>query len=417
MKRKYILNLIILACAILMVSCERKDLELIPEIEIQFEMPESINDLPIDESKRVYANREVIIKGSTMEYKVMTDATGKVVLKNVFPDVYSVATSWQLSESEYNDLTDQNVNLELGTKLLLSGNRAKIELFDNSPRKEEIIFNSIKSLIISKVYYSQSKDKDNKKVQTDTYVELYNNFSEPISLDNLYLGVTETLNDPPAFLAKNNPNFIYLRQIVAIPPGYVLNGYTSLLIACRVAKDYTINAPNSVDLLKADFEVKKNDSDGEPSVKSATVIFNSSGTLAFLNLLASGENGIVIFKTEEDVTQWEILPPPDRPTYNQKFKKVDNRIIMDGVECLAYKATGLDIQLKRINNSIDASYTFITGGTGSNEACERRVERVFEIDGKKVYELMDTNNSLNDFRMTKADIRPRIYDKPELMPQ
>lgn len=247
----------------------------------------------------------------------------------------------------------------------------------------------------------------------DSYIEIYNNSSEPVSLDNLHVGLTEAMSKP-AFLAQDNPNYVYLQQVVRIPNGYELGGYESLLIACRKALDHTVNAPNSVNLENADFEVKNYDGDNNPNIKALPVLYNSTGGLTFLNIPNTG-NSAVLFKTEEDITKWEALPPPDRPTNAQKFLKVDNHIIIDGVEILNYKTTGVDPQLKRLNNSIDATYTHITGGSYSNEACERRVESVIEVDGKKYYKLMDTNNSLKDFALTKSDIRPRVYDKPELL--
>lgn len=396
-------------------SCEREQPQTISEVEVYFELPDSINDLAVLENKS-YAGQEVKLKGLMYEYTATTDDEGKAVFRNVFPDKYNVATSWNLNEEAYKNLTGEEIQFELGTSMLIFGNKADLRIFSGEKIKQKTSFSLLKSLIISKIYYTMSKTTANKSYMVDTYIELYNNSSVPVSLNNLHLGLTESMS-PPAFLSKNNPNDVYLRQVIRIPDGYELGGYQSFLIACRSAINHTIEAPNSVDLSKADLEVKNYDSEGNPTVKSSPIIFNSSGTLSFLNLTNNGGNGVVIFKTAEDITKWPKLTPPDKPTSNQVFLKVENRIIMDGVESLVYKATGVDVDLKRLNRSVDATYIYNTGGTYSNEACERKVEEVIEVDGNTYYKLMDTNNSMNDFAITKKDIRPRVYDKPELMPR
>ena len=84
------------------------------------------------------------------------------------------------------------------------------------------------------------------------------------------------------------------------------------------------------------------------------------------------------------------------------------RVVLDGVDYLKNKATGVDVSSKRLYPEIDAAYTNINAASGwTGEVVYRRTAST-ATDGHQI--LMDTNNSLNDFKVSTT-IKPRQYDE------
>ena len=81
------------------------------------------------------------------------------------------------------------------------------------------------------------------------------------------------------------------------------------------------------------------------------------------------------------------------------------KYVIDGVDCLKYKTTGVDKNTKRLYNYIDAGYTNITAINGQNSEVVYRKTAKTE-NGRTI--LADTNNSSNDFAVS-AEIKPREY--------
>ena len=70
----------------------------------------------------------------------------------------------------------------------------------------------LRSLMISKVYYSGTRDNMDRTYTTDSYVEIFNNSDEVAYLDGMYLALAESVS-PAAYPAKDNPDSIYARQV------------------------------------------------------------------------------------------------------------------------------------------------------------------------------------------------------------
>ena len=84
------------------------------------------------------------------------------------------------------------------------------------------------------------------------------------------------------------------------------------------------------------------------------------------------------------------------------------RLILDGVDYIKNRSTGVDVSSKRLYKEIDAGYTVIESISGwTGEVVYRRTSKL-AADGHKI--LMDTNNSLNDFKVSTT-IKPREYDE------
>jgi hypothetical protein len=126
-----------------------------------------------------------------------------------------------------------------------------------------------------------------------------------------------------------------------------------------------------------------------------------------MNLVQSGPCGVVIFTTEDDVTAWPMTYPYGKTTGNQ-WLLLPKRHIIDGVDVLRNKNTGVDVSTKRLYADIDAGYTNIEAISGYSGEVVYRSPSV-SADGSRMV-LVDTNNSSNDFRVSKT-IKPREYNE------
>ena len=126
-----------------------------------------------------------------------------------------------------------------------------------------------------------------------------------------------------------------------------------------------------------------------------------------MNLVQSGPCGVVIFRTDYDPTAWPRTYRYGRTTGSQ-WLLLPKRHIIDGVEVLNNKATGVDVNTKRLYSDIDAGYTNIEATSGwTGEIVYRKTQKTGE-NGQRI--LADTNNSSNDFQVSTS-IGPRNYDE------
>jgi hypothetical protein len=404
MKKLYLPILILL----LFFSCTREEPSQVEGFLIEFRMPSNI------QSSVKYANKEVVLTSASNVYTFNTDASGVLQIAEIIPDEYTINTSWEMTGAQYKQLISANEMLEDKAKVLLKATIANYPLFDTKNLSVDLEKIIMKSLLISKVYYSGTKDNRNRNYTADSFVEIFNNSDETVYLDGKYLALAESMT-PAAYLASDDPDYIYTRQICKFPGGgtdYPLGPGESIVIAARNARDHTTSASNSVDLSTADFEVKELDGTGNPDVKALPVI-SSSVPLKFLNLISGGPNALFLFETDEDIFTWQEVFAPGK-TSGERFRKVSVSTVIDGVEALKNSAsTGLDINLKRFQDIVDAGYVFINGISGyTNESVERKIS---EIDNGRII-LQDSNNSLDDFEIISGP-EPRNYDNQQLLNQ
>jgi hypothetical protein len=122
---------------------------------------------------------------------------------------------------------------------------------------------------------------------------------------------------------------------------------------------------------------------------------------------------VILFQTSADVVNdYPNFYVPGK-TKGQMYKRIPDSVVLDGVETLKNKTTGVDINAKRLPTFIDSSYGFINAlSGGTHESIERRVD-TSRSTSERVY-LIDTNNTLNDFK-TVTDVTPRDYSKSLLI--
>ncbi len=183
----------------------------------------------------------------------------------------------------------------------------------------------------------------------------------------------------------------------------------------RQAINHKEFAANSVDLSGADYETKSSRNQvWNSEVPLLPNAYRAVATLDYLFLMFSGGNQIVLFNYDgDDIKELGLIQKPDAKPTHPYYLKIRPDMILDGVECLKYNATQIDLSKKRFPEEIDATYVTLTTSSGrNNQAVERRVER-WEA-GRAI--LKDTNNSIDDF-VTTSNPESRNYSKPELQPQ
>lgn len=359
-----------------------------------------------------YAGQTVTLKSDRMSYTAKTDDTGRAVFNNLVPDIYSIATSWKLSAAEYAAMASSD---EVENRpVLVSSSVASQRLFD--AQEVTLTLNKMveQTLLISKIYASGTKDNNDKNYLSDRFIEIFNNSDEVQYVDQLYLALTEAVS-PAVYPAASNKGYVYVRQIFQFPgkgADYPVEPGKSVVV-CNSAINHLEESSTSADLSTADFEVKNTRYSNNAKVPEMPLVFTSFSTLIYMNLVNGGDNGVLLLQTDSaSMAKYPRVYAPGK-TKGELFVQIPDGTILDGVETLKNKTTGVDVNTKRIPTFIDASYGFINATSGyTHESIERRVD-VSRSTAERIY-LIDTNNTLSDFR-TVTDVTPRHYAKTLLI--
>lgn len=395
--------ILLAAMIVLLSSClDETPSATIDRYEIRVEMPEGFRpDI-------TYSNKSIILKSNRFSYTGQTNGEGVVVFTNIVPDIYSISTSWEIEGEDYIEMADTVVE---SRDVVLSGSIAAENIFAEGTKTLSLTKSVRQSLIVSKVYASGTKDNNNRNYVSDQYIEFFNNSDDEVVIDSTYyFGLVEA-ESVIAYPASNNPGFVYARQIfrffddatqLAVQPG-------GTVLVVNSAVNHQEFAPVSVNLRTADFEAKSPTFSNNSAVRELKLIFSAFPSLIYMNLVRGGDNGIFLFKTDENVKQFPVFYIPGRETGN-RYMRIPANLIFDGVELLKNKVNvGPDATTKRLQSFIDAGFMNINALSGyTNESTERRVDKT-KSNGTRYY-LIDTNNSTNDMR-TVTDPTPGKYDK------
>lgn len=371
-------------------------------VKYQVQMPQGFTAADV-------ANKTVTITSSSQTLQATTDANGIATFENIVPDVYDVSVAWKMTPDEYSQITGEMVQ---NHKYTVAGSKSAELLSEDitTPLTIDMNISVDQSILISKIYSAGSKDSKNKNYLAGRYIELYNNSDETVDIAGLYLGLIET-NSTPAYTLGLVPDTIFMKQIFRIPTdkSYMVAPGQSIIIT-NSAIDHTQTAMNAFEynLLNADFEAKdqQGKTTNNPDVPALELIYTAYAAISNMNLSQGGPGGIVIFETEEDVVNWPLAYNYGKTSGN-KWMKLPAKYILDGVDVLKNTAqTGVDANLKRLYDYIDAGYAYINSASGYNgEVMYRKVQSTTE-DGRKI--LSDTNNSLSDFAIS-SEIAPREF--------
>lgn len=342
-----------------------------------------------------------------------TDDKGVATFSGLIPDVYTISTSWDINQNEYNAATGKTANEGYFATISGNINNQLITSEDKINLNTNLVAGA--SLLISKVFYAGSKDNNNKNYLSDQFIEIYNQTNSDIDVSGLYIGLVES-NSTPAYSLDQlkevfNDTVVLCKQIYRIPTTTahkIAPGGTILL--ANSAVDHTVNSSMGHNLLTADYEAK--DATGKTLNNADTpaleLIFTSYSSISKMNLSNAGPNSVIIFRTNEDVNSFD-----KKYTYGKTsgllFSVVPKKYIIDGADILKYKATGIDIATKHMSDDIDGGYAYINSVSGYNgEVVYRKTSTRRGTDGHKI--LQDSNNSINDFQ-TSTTINIREYDE------
>ena len=359
------------------------------------------------------SNHEIIMQQGEKRLTAITDAEGIATFQNIIPDVYDISCSWELTADDYHKLTgdDQVVS---GCTVSGSLNSHLIKEDQTIPLSTQLSIN--RDIIVSKIYFAGSKDENNRPYDAGKYVELYNQSDKDVDVSGLYIGLVEAESTQAYTLDNLHEAFadsvVLVKQIFRIPADtayMVAPGGTVLLVNSAI--DHTPNCGQEADLTNADFEAKDVSSrpvQNNPATPALELIYTMYSSISIMNLVGSGPCGIIIFRTDEDVSTWPLTYPYGKTSGNQQWMLVPKRYIIDGVDVLRNKATGVDVTSKRLYDDIDAGYTYINAVSGRNGEIVYRKTSKKAPDGRLI--LSDTNNSSNDFQISST-IKPRKYDE------
>ncbi|MBR1395644.1 MAG: DUF4876 domain-containing protein [Prevotella sp.] len=353
----------------------------------------------------------VLVQGST-RLTGTTDANGVATFTDLIPDVYDISCSWEINGEQYQQLT--------GDQQIVSGCTVSGSLNAHLIREEQTIQLSTnlsinRDIIIGKVFFAGSKDNNNRTYMPGKYVELYNQSNDTVDISGLYIGLIESESTQAYTLQNLHDQYadsvVLAKQVFRIPadqPFTVKPGGTVLL--ANSATDHTDGNDMENDLSDADFEAKdvSGRTQNNPAVPALELTYTMYPSISNMNLVQNGLCSVVIFRTDQDVAALPTTYAYGKTTGNQ-WLLLPIRYIVDGVEILPNKATGVDVSTKRLYPTIDAGYTNIEGRSGwTGEVVYRRTGDKRANDGHLI--LIDTNNSSNDFHVSTT-IKPRQYDE------
>lgn len=344
----------------------------------------------------------------------VTDDDGIATFAAVTPDVYDISCSWTLTAADYHRLTGDNQTVSGGT---VAGSLNSHLVSTSEPIALPMTLSIDRDIIIGKIYYAASKDNNNRSYMPGKYIELYNQSDDSVDVAGLYIAIMEAESKQAYTLDNLHEAFadsvVLAKQVFRIPCDttvMVPPGGTVLIV--NSAADHTAGNDMENDLSDADFEAKDmlGKTQNNPDTPALELVYTMYPSISNMNLLQSGPCAVVIFRTADDVASWPLTYAYGK-TSGSQWMLIPRRLIIDGVEALANKVTGIDIATKRLPADIDAGYTFIEARSGwTGEVVYRRTANRRGSAGQLI--LTDTNNSSNDFHVSTT-IKPRQYDGGE----
>lgn len=348
----------------------------------------------------VLAGRQVTLTNSEGKTATVTStATGLATFSGIIPGQYTISTTWTLTGAEYTKVTGTAVG---ATNYTYSGTIPETLYSSSNTTNLTVTAAPQSELVISKVYYSQGKDNNNKNYSAGIYVEIFNNSDNPINLDGYYLGLNESSSTAPTALLALKESNLYMKQVYKFPSQTLAAG-TALVIA-NVAIDHTTVASLESDLSHADLEIvdPTNKVANQSAVTDMPQVF--SNLTMNMNLTLSGPVGLALFKSTTDPATFAQVDKDNTSTGATKFLTIPTSTVVDGVDILNYKTTGIDASQKRYPAFIDAGYTYVTA-IRNHLAVARRIS---SKTSSRAY-LQDSNNSKNDFVQIKS-LAPKTFD-------
>lgn len=397
----------LIATTLLLTGCiDYDDVSREVSVSVQLQMPAEFTQ------GSDFEGHDVTLSTGTSTLTARTDADGMATFTGLIPDVYDVSTSWKINGEQYRQFTGDQQTVSGCTVTgslnshLIKDDGQYIVLATNLSIDRDIV--------IGKIASAGSKDFNNRNYMAGKYMELYNQADDSVDVSGLYIGLLDSSNPQPFTLDNLHELYadsvVLVKQVFRIPtekPYLVAPGGTVVLTNSAI--DHTSVGELEQNLLDADFEAKDvtGATQNNPATPALLTAWSAYSANATMNLVQGGPCGVIIFRTDETITDWQLTYAYGK-TSGQQFLLVPKRVVLDGVDYLKNKATGVDVSSKRLYPEIDAAYTNINAASGwTGEVVYRRTAST-ATDGHQI--LMDTNNSLNDFKVSTT-IKPRQYDE------
>lgn len=364
-------------------------------LSIQLVAPEGVDNSKLAGQTITLKSREGYI------IKLLTDDSGKASATDFIPDIYTISTNWSVDAAH-----------------IITGSLSEQRITASGELRLQLQLIEVRDLLIGKVYMAGAKDRNGVNYLNGSYIELYNQGDLTLDVAGLYIGLLEAGSSQAYTLdqlhEQHADSVVLLKQIFRIPaatPHPVAPGGTVLLVNSAI--DHSLYSDMEHSLLDADYEAKDNlkkvtNNKDVPALE--TTYLQTSSNMSNMNLVRGGPCGVVIFQTNEDVSQWPTTYKyPNTETKGAQWLLLPKRLIIDGVDILHRKNSGIDISTKRLYPDIDAGYAVLNSINGlDGEVIYRKTSEMRGSSGQRM--LVDTNNSTNDFQTSKT-IQPRAYDE------
>jgi hypothetical protein len=332
-------------------------------------------------------------------YTSETNENGQAVFEEILAGNYNISASQTLTAEEAKVITG------IGEELNLNAVDNDITIASDEMKEVSLTLEGSKvgDLVFKEIYYTGSEGY----YFSDQFYEIYNNSTEPISVDSLIIadlyGSAGNAGDPTPF--QDDKDHVYARNAWMVPGDaeHVLQPGESFIIAQDGINHYedpngSENSP--VDLSDADYESYVDNEDNTdtdaPGVPNL-VRMHYTGGFDWLTPVFGG--AYVIFKVD-DFSTLETATNPESSS-STEYLKIPVDLVIDGVEALVDENAG---DYKRIPASIDAGFTYCNG-MYVGESVRRKVSNT--INGR--YVLQDTNNSTEDFEVLSTPT-PRSFE-------
>lgn len=319
-------------------------------------------------------NATVTFKSNKTGFSVVAKSNDKgiVELKNAISDLYLVTVRREISPEELQKAKGLNSSDYVLINKELSLANLRVDKKDTSVFKLDTKVES--PIVISEIYVSGAAGTGS--YYHDKYVELYNQTDSTLYLDGMMIALS-FFNTSVNYV--NDSKYVHTKTLIEFPgtgKQYPIKPGQFVVVA-EDGMDHTKNAPLSVDLSNADFEVYKEDSGQDLDFVNVPNMIIAKYFQGYDWVPHGEKGGIILVKagsklvTSGDET---LIPTED---------------VIDGVEYLKDPSR---LDLKGVNPSVDAS-----GTGGALFYSGKAMEREWEDDTHK--RLKDNNNSAVDFRV------------------
>jgi len=358
---------------------------------------------PESYAQRPATNASVILTNSTTNAKVtvVTNSAGEAAFTGLLPGNYQITASRTLTPAEGLTLTG------LETQVFLNASITNQIISADGTLDIKLQGGKVGGLVFKQVFYNGTKTASGNYL-VDQFYEIYNNSTEVMYADSLYIGESggtpgNVATAVPFAFSKSAGN-VYLQNVFMVPgtgkSHPILPGQSFIISnnAINHKTDASGN-PNSIDLGSgvSDFEAyvaSTNRDVDNPAVPNMDVVYYGASSFSWLTSVFGPS--LVIFKTKNIDLLPKILEPGS--TNTRLYMEVPGADVMDAFEALANANA---VNFKRIPSALDAGFVYASGSYAA-ETFVRKVSTT--VNGRRV--LQDTNNSTADFVKT-TNILPK----------